>query len=274
MPAETNRPQQGDEYALFVRYDARLHAATFRATGASREDIDDACAYAWMQLVRHQPRRETVYPWLLTVSRREATRLRDVAQGHRYDPVDGLEPMLPDRVDPIAGAEAVMDGRHRLSELSERGRKTVFLHGAGYTYADIADELGVSPQRVQKVGSRALNHLRNIERDRAKEDPAVPPELRLLNQLRRDPPVFLQRAIGRCPNASPKRGGEERRLQWSRLTMRIVRFRVDRGIDDPFHALGRDDGRTPDPRRVALLRDITTFAHGRKRGRDEQGIDR
>jgi DNA-directed RNA polymerase specialized sigma24 family protein len=68
-------PQRRDEQWLFERYDRRLRRATQLAVNTSPDVVDDACAFAWMTLLTHQPRRETVFAWLRTVARREALRL-------------------------------------------------------------------------------------------------------------------------------------------------------------------------------------------------------
>jgi hypothetical protein len=41
----------------------------------SDANVDDACSFAWMQLIRRQPTRATVLAWLTTVAIPEAIRL-------------------------------------------------------------------------------------------------------------------------------------------------------------------------------------------------------
>lgn len=44
-------PMQGAEDAFFERYNDALHRVTGRLINTSPENIEDACAYAWMQFV-------------------------------------------------------------------------------------------------------------------------------------------------------------------------------------------------------------------------------
>ena len=73
-------PQQGDEVELFRRYAERLRRVTQLEVRTTPEIIDDACAFAWVQLLAHQPSRPTVFPWLKTVATREAIRLDAMAR--------------------------------------------------------------------------------------------------------------------------------------------------------------------------------------------------
>jgi DNA-directed RNA polymerase specialized sigma24 family protein len=63
MTSDT-KPPLGDEAALFDRYHVRLVRVVGRAVTASRQTIEDACAFAWVQLLRSQPRRQHVFAWL------------------------------------------------------------------------------------------------------------------------------------------------------------------------------------------------------------------
>lgn len=260
--------------ALFRQHEQHLRAATARPGVVSQENVEDACAYAWMQLFHYQPNRETVFGWLLTVSRREAWRLHQLERGHHYEAIDGPGPELLDKRDVIAAADEVLDARDRLEALSPRGRVTMFLRGAGFTNAEIGRTMSVSPQRVQALQTRARFELRRREMQTAEEGRDVPPPVKLLNELRRNPPVFIRRELGRSPQPSPKGGGEDRRLQWSRLAMRIVRYRADNGIDDPLHAFGQQHERATDPVRVALQRDVDAYRRGRHREPPGQGLGR
>src|SRR4051794_24449805 len=79
-PGGSYPPQQGDETILFERYGRRLIRLTAYSINTSPDIIDDACAFAWTQLLACQPRRETVFPWLRTVARNEALRLDGIAR--------------------------------------------------------------------------------------------------------------------------------------------------------------------------------------------------
>src|SRR3954465_4901221 len=65
----------GDETRLFIAHANSLRRTVGRIVNSSDANIDDGCAFAWAQLVACQPRRETVFPWLVKVATREAIRL-------------------------------------------------------------------------------------------------------------------------------------------------------------------------------------------------------
>jgi DNA-directed RNA polymerase specialized sigma24 family protein len=69
---------RGDETDLFERHHARLryHVATY--TGATDDFVDEACSFAWVQLLRRHPDRESVAGWLWRVAVRETHRLQGV----------------------------------------------------------------------------------------------------------------------------------------------------------------------------------------------------
>ena len=80
MPAEaSDRPAQlparGDEAHLFATYAPRLRATVRRMVRTSSENVEDACSFAFLQLLRYQPDRDSVYAWLVKVAAREAVKL-------------------------------------------------------------------------------------------------------------------------------------------------------------------------------------------------------
>jgi DNA-directed RNA polymerase specialized sigma24 family protein len=63
---------------LFVEHGVRLRDAVRGTVGTSEANVEDACAFAWLQLVRRRPQRDTrttVFPWLLRTAVREAVKL-------------------------------------------------------------------------------------------------------------------------------------------------------------------------------------------------------
>src|SRR3954451_7292976 len=71
---EPARPR-GDEERLYITYANRLRRTVTANVNTSAANIEDACSFAWLQLVAKDPRRETVFGWLATVAIREAIRL-------------------------------------------------------------------------------------------------------------------------------------------------------------------------------------------------------
>jgi hypothetical protein len=57
-------PERGDEAALFLEHQRFLLRVTARRFGGSQELAEDACAFAWLQLLRCPPDREAVVGWL------------------------------------------------------------------------------------------------------------------------------------------------------------------------------------------------------------------
>lgn len=160
---------RGDEAELFRRHHDHLTRAVARAVNASHALIEDACSFAWMQLMRVQPdRTPALFAWLRTVAVREAYRLSAVEL--RDSQVEDLGPCE-------VWAKALGHVRHMDDEIEARGalqalaslpttrRRYLALHVAGFTYAEIAE----------LAGGRTWNHV-NRHLGRARSD------LRRLNQ--------------------------------------------------------------------------------------------
>jgi hypothetical protein len=79
---------QGDEGDLFAEYYDRLRRLVARRVRTSPEAIDETCAFAWVQFIRHQSDRGRNWrSWLVPVAEREAWRLHagDVAEPRAGD---------------------------------------------------------------------------------------------------------------------------------------------------------------------------------------------
>ena len=64
---------RGDERELFLRHHQRLLRVIAARVSAPLATVEDACAFAWLQLVRHQPERgERLFGWLAKVAYHEA----------------------------------------------------------------------------------------------------------------------------------------------------------------------------------------------------------
>src|SRR3954451_22323395 len=75
---------RGDEAQLYREHQAELRQSVRRAVHGPDACIDDACSFAWLQLLRLQPDRATVFGWLRKVAVHEAWRLarRERRDGH------------------------------------------------------------------------------------------------------------------------------------------------------------------------------------------------
>jgi RNA polymerase sigma factor (sigma-70 family) len=254
-------PQRGDEQRLFERYDRRLRRSTQLAVNTSPDIVDDACAFAWMTLLTHQPRRETVFAWLRTVARREAIRLDGLARRLSLDDGAVANDELPARRDGLDDSQALTELRERLQHLTPRQREVVFLHAAGWRYADLAERLGVSHTRINRLLSRASAVMREI--DMRELDVATSPRGQRLREVEDDPPSYIVAAIGRPPRADPKNGGQELRRDWKRLVLAIEDYRTANGVTDQVLPLGVDE-RVPE--RDVLARRIAGFRRERGLG--------
>jgi hypothetical protein len=65
-------PLCGDETNLYRQHAARLVRCARYAVNASEATVEDACQFAWTQLLQHQPDRDYVFAWLRTTAIREA----------------------------------------------------------------------------------------------------------------------------------------------------------------------------------------------------------
>ena len=65
-----------DEPELFLAFNDDLIRHVSHAVRASREDIEDACAFAWVEFLRVQPDREREWRgWLFRTAQRQAWKL-------------------------------------------------------------------------------------------------------------------------------------------------------------------------------------------------------
>ena len=154
----------GDETTLFAELHPKLARQVRRLVRTSEENVQDACSFAFLQLLRYQPSRESAFSWLLTVAVREAVKLdqrgrRDRPLPAREDGVE-LEP-VDERADPelwletLAALEAIA-----AAGLSARQAQIVALHAAGHTYESISEMLALSERTVERQLLRARRKLR------------------------------------------------------------------------------------------------------------------
>ena len=147
---------RGDEGDLIATYGSRLRQIVRHEVSTAEVNVEDACAFAWLQLMETQPRRETAFPWLIRVAIREAWRLDRIQRRDESADagiLDGIESATDSerREDRLALEELIA----ALATLHPRKRKMLLQHAAGYTVEEIAAEHGISRQRARELIYRA-----------------------------------------------------------------------------------------------------------------------
>ena len=164
--ATTGPAPRGDESDLFRLHHADLLTAVRRAVCASDALIEDACAFAWEQLMACQPeRQETLFGWLRTVAVREAWRLSSVERRpahwdqRRVDGDSGPE-RIEDRGPSLDRQVEARGALERVGELPPRQRHLFALQVAGLSYREVAAVTGDSVRTVDRQLRRAHAEVR------------------------------------------------------------------------------------------------------------------
>ena len=159
--ASTTAPARGDEATLFRQHHAELPRAVRHVVNASPELIEDACQVAWVQLLRTQPRRASVFGWLRRVAINEAYRLS------RLERREARLDLLPSDRQAEASDESNFDDALRardalrvVAALPEKQRRDFALHAAGLTYREIAQLTGRTYTNVDKTLDKARAQVR------------------------------------------------------------------------------------------------------------------
>jgi DNA-directed RNA polymerase specialized sigma24 family protein len=138
-----------------------LQAVVSRRVHTSPVNVEDACGFAWLQLVRRGSRPASTFAWLCTTAIREAIRLcrraaltdtLDEADETAADPRDGLHA----RLELIATGEQIRGAR-----LRPREARLVGLRAAGYRREEMAEVTGESCRTVDRQLGRAQRKLRH-----------------------------------------------------------------------------------------------------------------
>lgn len=161
---------RGDEGQLFVVHGAKLRSIVGREVRTSEANLDDACSFAWLQMLRYQPERERLLAWLCRTAIREAIKLDRRAQ-RSCDLVDGGEADIrhadtgnpvDDRLELLTAREAIAAARLRTREA-----EVLSLQVAGYSYTETAQLQRITPRTVERQLRRARDKLRSARRAQA-----------------------------------------------------------------------------------------------------------
>ena len=157
-------PLRGDESDLFRRYRDQLLRVVRRRVVAPDDVIEDACAFAWAQLLDHQPDRATAFAWLKQVAVREAWRICErEGRDSSFDllGIDDDARIGPNDTDRAVEVRAALEV---LASLPKRQRLNLALLIAGYSYDEIAAMTHASYTSDNKRLARARRTIRRQQR--------------------------------------------------------------------------------------------------------------
>jgi RNA polymerase sigma factor (sigma-70 family) len=156
---------RGDEADLYRTHALALRAAVRSRIHGSDALVEDACAFAWLQLMRHQPDRgRGLFAWLRTTAVREAYRLHRKELHAVGDAID----RVPDDPDAAAALETQLSAHsalRALATMSTHRQRIFLLHLSGFTYDEIATRLGITFTNVNRHVTRSRAQLRLVRDD-------------------------------------------------------------------------------------------------------------
>lgn len=148
---------------------------------ADRPTVEDACSFAWMQLLTHHSvelaSTHRVLGWLTVTATREvwrlgALRVREFPQDH-----DAIEGLQRGREQFAAAADAIASHRERLGrveQLPARSRRFIVRLASGYSHREIAAAEHASATTTNKQITRAKRLLRAADADLTMPRPQPP----------------------------------------------------------------------------------------------------
>lgn len=153
-----------DEEQLFAEQARRLHTVVSRSVRTSAANVDDACGFVWLQLVRHRPPAAVAFAWLCTTAVREAVKL-DLRSAR----VAGLDQLAEVAAAPIRRPESSLEliaagEQVRAAGLRPREARVLGLRVAGYSRDEIAELTGESHRSIDRQLGRARRKLRDAVR--------------------------------------------------------------------------------------------------------------
>jgi RNA polymerase sigma factor (sigma-70 family) len=152
---------------LYVAFAARLAQIVRFNVRASDAVIEDACQFAWTRLLHHRARvrRDAARAWLTRTATHQALKLvrregRELSLDSILEPVDGLA-----RAGQTVTLEELIEQRRRLESigrLPQRQQRLVWLHGLGFSYAEMARDCGCTRRTVERQLLRGKRRLRIV----------------------------------------------------------------------------------------------------------------
>ena len=154
-PAQLPVRFRGDEPELYLKFNRQLVAKIDHAVVAQREDVEDACAFAWVQFLRHQPDRDQNWQgWLFRTAQREAWRLSAIRRSELR-----LRSEMPDRgltdpdrsTDPVRRLEQRQQFEEAIVELKQIPKpmqEVVLVASQVRRHRDVGEILDIPETRV------------------------------------------------------------------------------------------------------------------------------
>jgi DNA-binding CsgD family transcriptional regulator len=132
----------------------------------SAVNVDDACGFAWLQLVSHRPPAAVALAWLCTTAVREAIKLDQRIA--RVISLDELAEVAADATGgPKRSLELIAAGELvRAALLGPREARVLGLRVASYTREEIAELTDDSYRTIDRQLGRARRKLTAARRDR------------------------------------------------------------------------------------------------------------
>ncbi len=162
VPASSGSPA-GSFEDIFLRHWHTVYAVLFRLVG-TREEAEDLAQEAFFRLYQKPlppSRANNVGGWLYRVATNlgyNALRSRGRRDAREARVADSTSPAQP--LEQVLAAEEVAEVRRALAQLGERQQACLVLRYQGFSYAEIAEALGVSPSSVGTILARAEAELR------------------------------------------------------------------------------------------------------------------
>ena len=125
-------------------------------------NVEDACGFAWLQLVRRRPPTAVAFAWLCTTAIREAVKLH--RRGARTVALDEVAEVAADpHHEPDGSARADRRRRgHPAAQLRPREARLLGLRVAGYSREQMAELTGETGRTVDRQLGRAQRKLRAL----------------------------------------------------------------------------------------------------------------
>jgi RNA polymerase sigma factor (sigma-70 family) len=152
---------------LYVAFAARLVEIVSFNVRAPEAVIEDACQFAWTRMLHHRGRvrRDAVRAWLTRTATHQALKLvrredRELSLDAILEPAGalaraGLTPALEDLIEQRGRLESIRG-------LPQRQQRLVWLHGLGFSYAEMARDCGYTERTVERQLLRGKRRLHSV----------------------------------------------------------------------------------------------------------------